>query len=152
MIDVARHKTAEMGVLRNSILMGSGSIAGFIGEQLAHSCLGGVIENTYEYDIIMGDGTLVDVKTKQTSFTPLPYYDCSIANYNTKQKCDAYAFVRIKRDFTIGWYLGIIRKEEYFNRATFYKKGEVDPSNNYTVKADCYNLDIAALEEHLVHA
>ena len=146
MIDKARVKAKDMGRLNNSILQGRGSVAGFIGEQIALHCLGGTWENTYEYDIILPDGSKVDVKTKQTSVTPLPEYDCSVANFNTKQECDMYAFVRVKGDFTVGWYLGSITKDEYFKKARFMKKGDIDPSNNYKVRADCYNLTIKELD------
>lgn len=144
----AREKAVEMGRLHNSILRGNGNISGFIGEQIALHVLGGVWENTYDYDIQV-NGLLVDVKTKQTSVEPKPFYECSIANFNTKQKCDAYAFVRVLNDFSVGWFLGVLTKEEYFNKAIFLKKGEVDPSNNYTVKADCYNVRIDQLGEKL---
>ena len=40
----------------------------------------------------------------------------------------------------------MLTKEEYFNKATFLKKGDIDPSNNYTVKADCYNVPISELD------
>ena len=146
MIDKARVKAKDMGRLNNSILQGRGSVAGFIGEQIALHCLGGTWENTYEYDIILPDGSKVDVKTKQTSVTPLPEYDCSVANFNTKQECDMYAFVRVKGDLTVGWYLGSITKDEYFKRARFMKKGDIDPSNNYKVRAYCYNLTIKELD------
>lgn len=145
MIDKARSKATELGVLKNSIIRGKGNIAGFIGEQIALHCIGGEWQNTYEYDILTSDGRRIDVKTKQTSVKPLPEYDCSIAKYNTKQKCDFYAFVRVKRDLTIGWYLGMLGKQEYFDKARFLKKGTVDPSNNYKVQADCYNVKIEDL-------
>lgn len=148
MIDQARTKAKEMGKLNNSILKGKGNLAGFLGEQIALQCLGGTWENTYEYDIILADGKRVDVKTKQTTVTPLPEYDCSVANYNTKQQCDAYAFVRVKGDYTVGWYLGCMDKENYLKKAKFMKRGEIDPSNNYTVKADCYNLTIKDLDRY----
>ena len=146
MIDKARVKAKDMGRLNNSILKGKGSLAGFIGEQIALHCLGGTWENTYEYDLILPNGSKVDVKTKQTSVTPLPEYDCSVAKFNTKQECDMYAFVRVKGDFTVGWYLGSITKDEYFKKARFMKKGDIDPSNNYKVRADCYNLTIKELD------
>ncbi len=146
MIDKARVKAKDMGRLNNSILKGRGSLAGFIGEQIALHCLGGTWENTYEYDLILPNGSKVDVKTKQTSVTPLPEYDCSVANFNTKQECDMYAFVRVKGDLTVGWYLGSVTKEEYFKKARFMKKGDIDPSNNYKVRADCYNLTIKELD------
>lgn len=125
MIDKARSKATELGVLKNSIIRGKGNIAGFIGEQIALHCIGGEWQNTYEYDILTSDGRRIDVKTKQTSVQPLPEYDCSIAKYNTKQKCDFYAFVRVKRDLTIGWYLGMLGKQEYFDKARFLKKAQL---------------------------
>ena len=145
MIENAHIKSKEMGPLRNSIVKGDGNIAGFIGEQLALECLGGTWDNTYSYDIVLPNGKKVDVKTKQTSVAPLPDYDCSVANFNTKQACDIYAFVRVKNDLTVGWYLGCMDKKEYFEKAVFMKKGDVDASNNYTVRADCYNLKIKQL-------
>lgn len=147
MLVEARDKAAEMGKLRNSIINGAGNIAGFIGEAIAQQVLGGELNNTYDYDLVLDDGTKVDVKTKQTSVKPLDSYDCSIANYNTKQACDYYCFVRVKNDFTVGWYLGVYEKEQYFKDAIFMQKGTVDPSNGYTVKSDCYNLKIAKLKE-----
>tara|TARA_R110002020_G_scaffold453136_2_gene667821 strand:+ start:1409 stop:1876 length:468 start_codon:yes stop_codon:yes gene_type:complete len=146
MLDKARFLARDLGKLNNSILKGKGNLAGFIGEQVALQVLGGTWENTYEYDIVLPDGTRVDVKTKQTSVTPLPEYDCSVAQYNTKQVCDTYAFVRVRGDFTVGWYLGCMEKEKYLREARYLRKGEVDPSNNYTVKADCYNIAIKDLD------
>ena len=45
----------------------------------------------------------------------------------------------------VGWFLGSMGHDEYYNKATFLKKGDVDPSNNFTVRADCYNLKIEEL-------
>jgi hypothetical protein len=123
-------------------------MSGFIGEQIALQILDGKWDNTFDYDLVVNDKK-VDVKTKQTSVKPLPHYECSIAKLNTKQKCDAYAFVRILNDFSKGWYLGVLTKEDYYDKATFLRKGDVDPSNNYTVKADCYNVRIDELAKQL---
>ena len=148
MLIKAREKTVEMGKLYNSILRGKGNMSGFIGEQLALKVLGGAWENTYDYDLKVND-IRIDVKTKQTSVKPLPHYECSIAAFNTKQDCDGYAFVRVLNDFSVGWFLGVLTKQDYFDKATFLKKGEVDPSNNYTVKADCYNVRIDELGDNI---
>ena len=40
-------------------------------------------------------------------------------------------------------------KNQYFQKAKFLKKGDVDPANNYTVRASCYNLAIEDLEERI---
>lgn len=147
MLVEARDKAAEMGKLRNSIINGAGNIAGFIGEAIAQQVLGGKLDNTYDYDLVLDDGTKIDVKTKQTSVKPLETYDCSIANLNTKQQCDYYCFVRVKNDFTVGWYLGVYPKEQYMLDSVFMKRGTIDPSNGYVVKSDCYNLKINQLKE-----
>lgn len=147
MLVEARDKAAEMGRLRNSIINGAGNIAGFIGEAIAQQVLGGELSNTYDYDLVLPSGKTVDVKTKQTSVKPLETYECSIAALNTTQECDYYAFVRVKNDFTVGWYLGMYDKKQYMEDAVFMKKGTVDTSNGYTVKSDCYNLKISELKE-----
>lgn len=143
----ARDKAAEMGRLHNSITRGTGNIAGFIGEEIAQVVLGGKLDNTYDYDLVLDDGRTVDVKTKQTSVVPLETYDCSIAAFNTKQDCNYYCFVRVKNDYTVGWYLGVYGKEAYMKEAVFMKKGDLDPSNGYVVRSDCYNLKIHQLKE-----
>ena len=123
-------------------------MSGFIGEQVALSVLGGSWVNTYDYDITVGEYK-VDVKTKQTTVEPRPFYECSVADFNTKQNCDAYAFVRVLKDYSVAWFLGVLTKQEYFDKAVFLKKGQVDPSNNFTVRADCYNVRIDQLGESL---
>ena len=147
MLVEARDKAAEMGQLRNSIIRGAGNIACFIGEAIAQQVLGGKLCNTYDYDLVLDNGTKIDVKTKQTGYVPLPSYDCSIAALNTKQDCDYYAFVRVKNDFSIGWYLGVYNKDQYMKDAVFMQKGTIDPSNGYTVKSDCYNIKIDQLKD-----
>ena len=147
MLIKARDKAVEMGKLYNSILRGGGNIAGFIGEQIALNVIGGEWQNTYQYDILWKGGVKVDVKTKQTSVKPLPHYECSIAKTSSKQDCDWYIFTRVKKDFSVGWFLGAISKKDYFKEANFLKKGEIDPSNNFTVRADCYNIPISDLRE-----
>lgn len=145
MLLAARADAVQMGQLNNSITKGQGNVAGFVGERIAQAVLGGKLDNTYDYDLVLPNGKTVDVKTKQTSVEPKDYYDCSVAAFNTKQKCDYYAFVRVKNDLSVGWFLGIISKEDYFKQARHLKKGDKDPSNNYTVRADCYNLAIREL-------
>ena len=147
MLVEARDKAVEMGQLYNSITRGGGNIAGFLGEAIAQKVLGGSLENTYDYDLVLDNGIKVDVKTKQTGYVPLDSYDCSIAALNTKQECDYYCFVRVKKDFSVGWYLGVYSKQDYINDAVFMKKGDLDPSNGYVVKSDCYNIKISQLKE-----
>ena len=148
MIDRAIDKSIEMGKLNNSITRGEGNIAGFLGEEIANTIIQGDSKNTYDYDIVK-DNITYDVKTKRCTSKPKPEYDCSVAAFNIKQKCDRYVFVRIENRGEIwsrAWVLGWIEKDEYFKQSRFLKKGDFDPSNNYFVKADCYNLTINQLK------
>lgn len=143
----ARKLARELGVLKNSIMKGQHSIYGFLGEILVSRYLKLPLNNTYEYDIKSDKGFKLEIKTKRCTSKPKENYDCSVANYNTKQKCDHYVFVRVLADMSMGWLLGYKDKEEYYKNAAFLKKADFDPSNNYTVRADCYNLKISELSD-----
>jgi hypothetical protein len=41
----------------------------------------------------------------------------------------------------------VYKKDDYYRDAVALKKGEIDPTNNFTVKADCYNVKISALQQ-----
>ena len=147
MKSAANKKAKELPSLKNSITSGQGNMVGFLGEEVAKFVLGGELKNTYDYDLILSSGKTVDVKTKKTSFEPKPHYECSVAEYNTKQRCDYYAFVRVDDQRDRAWFLGVYEKEAYYRDSKLLKKGEVDPSNNFVVKANCYNLPINKLKE-----
>ena len=142
-------KARSMGEINNSITKGGGNIAGFLGEEVANKIIKGDINNTYDYDIIK-NGVTYDVKTKRCTSEPKEYYECSVAAFNTKQKCDHYVFVRIeniKGRWGRAWILGCYEKNAYFEDARFLKKGQIDGNNKFKVKADCYNIAIKNLKE-----
>jgi len=145
-VDLAKKLSLEMGELNNSITKGRGNIIGFLGEIITANYLDTKISNTYDYDMIFNN-LKIDVKSKRVTTPPKDYYECSIAALSAKQKCDMYIFTRIKNDYSIGWLLGYLDKKEYFKNAKFLKKGEVDPSNNWKVSVDCYNLPINKLNK-----
>jgi len=153
MIKNAQRKATEMGVLRNSIEKGEGSVCGFLGELVANKVIKGEIYNTYEYDILHFDGNDVisyDVKTKRCTSEPKDYYECSISDIYTPQDCDKYVFVRIeciKNVYNRAWVLGEYPKNKYFQDATYCKVGDVDKKNGFVFKSSCYNLQIGLLEK-----
>ena len=88
-------KAMALGALNHSITKGQGNIAGLLGEELVLWFLPQSKEkNTYDYDVVY-DGVKIDVKAKRTTVIPKPYFECSVADFNTKQKCDIYLFARI---------------------------------------------------------
>ena len=142
-------KARSMGEINNSITKGGGNIAGFLGEEIANKIIKGDINNTYDYDIIK-NGVTYDVKTKRCTSEPKEYYECSVAAFNTRQKCDHYVFVRVenvKGKWGRAWILGSYEKDKYFKDARFLKKGQIDGNNNFRVKADCYNIAIKDLKD-----
>ena len=149
----AHKKAKEMGVLYMSITRGKGIVFGFLGEEIARKVLGGEENNTRDYDLIVSNKK-IDVKTKKTSVAPKLNYECSVADLTKKQECDYFAFVRVLDDQSKGWFLCVKDRDKYYEEATYLTKGQHDPSNNFTVRANCYNLPISSLsfnEEGIIH-
>lgn len=142
----AMERATIMGVLKNSIRQGEGNLVGFIGEIVVSNHINGELANTFDYDILK-DGLKFDVKSKETTVKPKPYYECSIADYNPNQDCDYYIFTRVLNDHSRCWILGLKSKHDYFLESRFLKKGQIDGSNKFVVKADCHNLQISSLQE-----
>ena len=144
-----KDRAKTLPLLNNSIRKGKGAVVAYIGEELVKKILGGEIRDTYDYDIVYGDNIKVDVKTKERTVAPKEHYNCTVADFNTKQNCDEYAFVSVLGDHSAAWYLGKISKEDFYKEATFYKEGELDPDSppgrDFYFKADCYNIPISEL-------
>jgi hypothetical protein len=149
-IDEAKRRAAAMGAIRNSITEGAGNMAGFIGEIIVGEYLGAEFKSTKDYDIVYNNYT-VDVKTKVTTAPPLPHYMCSIAATSTHQECDWYVFCRWHKYKKVLYVLGCMPREEFFEHAEFFSKGDKEGDNGFTVRADCYSLPISKLYslEHL---
>ena len=141
----AQRMADEMGALRNSIREGKGNVYGFLGEMIFAQVTGGTQRNTYDWDVEMPDGATVDVKTKCVTSPPKEYYDCSVASIGTQQHCDYYAFVRVLKDLTTGWYLGALTKGQFLERSRFLQAGVKDGDNGWSPTIDCYNVKISDL-------
>jgi hypothetical protein len=146
-ISLAKEEAKKIGVLNNSILSGKGNVYGVLGEILVADYIKADRSNTYDFDLVRS-GRTVDVKTKQCTSKPNLNYYCTVADYNTSQDCEVYGFVRILKDFSKAWILGGVLKEDFYNKAIFYKKGDPDPSSHigFKFQADCYNIEIKHLK------
>lgn len=142
--NLAERKAKELGILNNSILSGKGNTAGLVGELLVIEYMKAEREESYDFDLSK-DGITYDVKTKQSSSQPELHYECSIAAYQKKQDCDRYVFVRVNLSSDVCWILGWINKDDFFDKARLISKGEIDESNGWEAKMDCYNLPISEL-------
>lgn len=152
-IDRAKARAEELGRLNGSITQGKSNIYGMLGEEIVAAFLGAGFENRkpqlYQYDLILPNGTTADVKTKKTTSaqTPRPHYTATVWNGNTSQRCDRYIFVRICTDLDKrkAWICGQLAKQEFYDTSVFYRKGQHDAENGYTVHADCHNIRIDLL-------
>jgi hypothetical protein len=144
----ARSRAKKLGHLHNSITKGAGNLAGYVGQLLVAKHLEAEEPDDYNFDV-KKDNVTYEVKTKRCTSRPKPEYDCSVSDFNTKQDCDYYIFVRVLEDFSKAWILGKKKKAEYFEQARFCEKGKVDKKSHlgWKFKGDCYNLSISELEE-----
>lgn len=147
MVKEAKKEAEELGVLKNSITKGVGNVVGILGEMAVAKVTDSTRANTRDYDLLRPDGKTSDVKSKKCSGPPEPHFQCSVADFNTRQKCDYYVFVRVLKDFSKVWIVGELPKVEYFEKAVFVQQGQFDPANNWRCKADCYNVEISELNE-----
>jgi hypothetical protein len=147
MVKEAQKEAEQLGALKNSITKGAGNIIGILGEIAVANATGSKRANTKDYDVLRPDGKTSDVKSKKCSGPPEPHFECSVADFNTSQKCDYYVFVRVHKDLTKAWIVGELPKTEYFEKAVFIQQGQFDPANNWRCKADCYNVAISELNE-----
>ena len=149
--------------LRGSITEGDGELIGALGEIVVADYFKLPMVNDGEnwnpnYDLIHPEMGLVDVKSKRQNVLSLGLHYANTVWDASKdrQKCDYYCFTRIRlleaeeaaNDFKncVVWILGVHTKKEYFKKASLIRKGEVDPSNSFKVKDDCWNLPISQLE------
>jgi hypothetical protein len=142
----AGKKAAEMTMLNGSITNGTSNVLGCMGEILVQKYLKASPSNTYDYDIVHA-GRRIDVKTKRCDSEPRLHYDCSVAAHGSQQDCDEYVFVRILHNFKRAWILGSITKQDFYDKAKRWSRGDIDPDNNYTFRADCYNIPISELKD-----
>lgn len=148
----ARAEAKAMGVLRGSIARGRGNEIGMMGEILVHREIGGsrVGDINFAYDIVLPDGTTIDVKTTKAASVPEPHYVARV--YGTEaskeklcSKCNVYYFVRCNQQMTLATIIGWMPAREFIERALFLPKGSVDPNDGKLSFYDEYVLPISDL-------
>tara|TARA_R110000772_G_scaffold67004_1_gene148930 strand:- start:1012 stop:1512 length:501 start_codon:yes stop_codon:yes gene_type:complete len=141
--------------LNNSITKGKGNLFGALGEIIVNDYFTskGIevdFNSTFDYDLIINNKK-VDVKTKKytSKFKPNNKWNLNISDFNTKQKCDYYFFVGVSDNLINGYIYGYIKPIDFYSKAVFNKKNEVDPNGNgiWCFRSDCYNLEIYKLNQ-----
>ena len=146
----AAQRANDMGELKNSIRHGQGNLIGFLGEAISLEAFPHSIScPNYEYDILRNNSRL-EIKSKDRTVRPKLDYEVSVADFNATQRADFYVFCSLYRPKgfiapTVGYVVGYISTGEFKQLARFLKAGEIDPSNGWECKADCWNLPISEL-------
>lgn len=148
-LKLARQRAERLGTLNRSFTQGRSNLYGMLGEIIVANFTGSTVADTYDYDLIDPEGRKLDVKTKKTTSTATPpgHYTATVWGGNTRQRCDAYVFVRIcaNLDLKLAFICGWMSKPDFYAQAVEYKKGQVDSSNGYQVHADCWNIRVDKL-------
>lgn len=139
-----------------SFMRGKGMMVGLLGEEIVKSRYAGFVlskgKAAYDYDLLH-DGRFgrTEVKTKQCGSPPELGYFCSVAESSINQECDHLAFVRVLRDFTRAWFIGIMPREDFLAIALRFKKGEKDPTapkSTWQFAETCYNVTVKDVMQH----
>jgi|TARA_Y100001963_G_scaffold19521_2_gene24707 hypothetical protein len=162
MVERAYRRAEKLGILNGSMSSGAGNFRGYLGEEAVASYLGIRVsscdegDEKYHYDMVWNNQK-IDVKTKARTVMPKLDYDGSIEGFNPDQKCDSYIFTCISyknknyqngyenprdehKDISAIWLCGIISKDEYFSKSTFYNEGDIDPTNGHQFRKNRYNV------------
>jgi hypothetical protein len=145
---VAEKKAEALGRLKNSIRKGEGNITGFLGEMAANKIVKGKIVSgtSFDYDIVK-DGKTYEVKTKARNVVPRSDYNATVCAKNTRQDCDNYLFASLcpLKNPTTAYIMGWIPKKEFYDKAFYLEKGQIDPGSNWPAQEDCYNVKYSEL-------
>ena len=159
LVAAAQKRAKEMGTLRNSFMGGRGNLVGLAAElgwveYLKANNIPSRVADDYNFDVVAGlSHDKHECKAKTTTAPPKPHYDNSVSNLNVRQKADRYVFLRIRwlgsspeAEGGILYYCGSMPCAEFKRRATFWKKGQLDRSNGYVCKNDCWSIQISACQ------
>lgn len=160
MLEAASERAAKLPVFNRSHRGVAANEVGCIGEILFEYVL---YKNNISYhnetsktthDYCLSNGKTVDVKTKDRTVAPLPYYDCSVPLYNHPHQCpDYYVFISLLRDkqkdgierFTHGYILGVATRKLIHEKGKIWRAGEVDEANGTKFWTSCINIKIENL-------
>ena len=124
-------------------------IAGNLGEVVFSHTYPSAIRishNDTEADFIY-KGKRLDVKTKRTTVNPKPHYEVTISSYQKDFNADIYFFYYFNYSENLIWSLGWLTKTDFFQKARFMRKGEIEQYNNWKISEDCYIAKIADLNK-----
>ena len=151
MLDKCRQRIEKSAKYNNSHLKQKGKIWGFLSEEIISRILNVDIVDDFNYDILTPNNVRLEVKASRI----LPdveiknYFCCTVYDSSWHQQCDDYIFCRVKKDYTGGYILGGISKQDLDNNAIHYEKGSIEGSNKQEVLYGCRKIKIGYLRKNI---
>ena len=155
---LAEKRIEDVPILKNSIRGKEANFIGSIGEVLFESFIqeqGLPLEKEegeqekYNHDFVIDGKFKVDVKTKDRSVVPKPYYDCSVFQETLDhQKPDFFYFISLLKKggvFTEGYLLGATSLPNLHEEGEEWKEGEIDARNGKLIRHSCVSIEIKNL-------
>ena len=100
------------------------------------------------YDLLVNNKR-VEVKTKDRTVAPKPFYECSVPSYNhSHQIPDWFYFISLYREgkvFKKAYLLGGMTYQQLSQEGVKMNKGEVDERNGWLCRESCININIEKL-------
>lgn len=98
------------------------------------------------------NGKNVDVKCKCRNVPPRDNFDASFFAYQLLgekfKHVDRYVFMSTTNDFYSVWICGYIDKKDFIDKATFWKKGQIDSTNNKAFDEDMFSVFYSQLNKY----
>ena len=107
-----------------------------------------------KHDYVVDGGVSIDVKTKDRTVRPKPFFANSVSLYNhSHQRPDYYFFVSLLREpgefnlrlFRLAYLVGGIDITTLDRDGVRWKSGDVDPKNGIKFCMDCLNIETRSL-------
>jgi len=76
---------------------------------------------------------------------PEPHWEATVMEYQKDRKATHFIFNRIRNDFKVGWVLGFVSKEDFYDQARLAEKGT--KNQNFTYDNDRHCIEIRLLSQ-----
>lgn len=124
-----------LGILSEAVFWSANRKAEYMGEKFT------------SWDFTM-DGQRYEVKSQSSIYTPTKKWYAHVnARKLRTSAAHRFAFVNVKTDATIGWYVGSISSKEFFEKAVQRRKGDKNPETGFEYRDDSWELQYSELEE-----
>ena len=148
----AAYRKKMMGTISNSVLKGEGTFSGFVAEEAAKDFLNAELVNQYGYDLLWNNYK-VEVKAISLAFAPIETHHVRIHETSFHQNPDLFVFLCVQypnkeykpNEVVAVWMLGAIKRDKFYQRAGFAKKGNPSSFSPVLQKESAFILKINQL-------